>query len=546
MATKSPHSPSQWADMGRAAVFLVACLFFSEHATSQNRTLPACISEKNSEWDGCIGIYKFPNGATYVGEFSNGTFEGNGRISWGTGDIYIGEFSKGVLHGKAGHISADGVVYFGNYKNNRRQGQGFIAYPDGGSYLGEFSADEPNGFGRYIFSNGAVYSGQLKRGIFEGLGSFTSENSIQYSGEVKDNKRNGVGIVYSGGRIILESGVWMDDTLISKQQLDIIKYPFDADAAQLAEELRAGIRDALPESKSPKSIHNEIRFQVEGLAVGMRAIEKVATQDTKQKPASHDTAANDSLIKDSSPLTSIATEIHVRDDSKIAPGGGKRIALVIGNAKYKIKPLINPENDADDMSAALKASGFDVIDLRNARLAQMRQAVREFGDRLLKSDVGLVYYSGHGVEVKGKNYFIPVNSDIEREDEIPDQGLDIAVVLEKMNTAKKAINILILDACRDDPFGRSFRSVASGLATMDAPTGTIISYSTSPGRVAADGEGRNSPFTKHLLQAMRIPNKPIEQVFKEVRRAVQIETKYKQTPWENTSLNGDFFFRISR
>ena len=226
----------------------------------------------------------------------------------------------------------------------------------------------------------------------------------------------------------------------------------------------------------------------------------------------------------------------------------KRLALVIGNAGYKVRPLKNSRNDADDVSRSLKTTGFEVIDLRDATLPQMRTAVRQFGDRLINNDVGLVYYSGHGVEVKGRNYFIPVNADIQREDEIADQGLDVSLILEKMSTAGKGVNILIVDACRDDPFGRSFRSSSRGLANMDAPRGTIIAYATSPGKVASDGNPRerNSPYTKHLVKAMQSPNKPIEQVFKEVRRAVQDETKNQQTPWENTSLSGDFFFRIQR
>ena len=224
----------------------------------------------------------------------------------------------------------------------------------------------------------------------------------------------------------------------------------------------------------------------------------------------------------------------------------KRIALVIGNANYKYRPLRNPRNDADDISRSLRSSGFEVIDLRDASLQQMRAGVRQFGDRLINNDVGLVYYSGHGVEVKGRNYFIPVSADILREDEIADQGLDVSLILEKMNTAGKGVNILIVDACRDDPFGRSFRSSSRGLAQMDAPRGTIIAYATSPGKVASDGEGRNSPYTKNLVKAIQQPNKTIEQVFKEVRRAVQEETKNQQIPWENTSLSGDFYFRVQR
>jgi uncharacterized caspase-like protein len=223
---------------------------------------------------------------------------------------------------------------------------------------------------------------------------------------------------------------------------------------------------------------------------------------------------------------------------------GKRVALVIGNSKYKYSPLINPKNDADDITKALSESGFTVISLRDASLAEMRQAVRKFGDSLLQSDVGLVYYSGHGMEVKGRNYLIPVNADIHSEDEVPDQSLDVSFILEKMATANKKVNILMIDACRDNPHARSFRSSSRGLTSMDAPNGTLISFSTSPGKVAFDGTGRNSPYVKYFLEAIKTPNRPIEQVFKEVRRNVQLETKNVQTPWENTSLNGEFYFKI--
>ncbi len=185
--------------------------------------------------------------------------------------------------------------------------------------------------------------------------------------------------------------------------------------------------------------------------------------------------------------------------------------------------------------------------LKNATLREMRVAVRDFGDKLLKNNVGLVFYAGHAVEVKGRNYLIPTDADIQREDEIFDQALDVGLVLQKMNTASRGVNILIVDACRDDPFGRGFRSSSKGLAPVDAPAGTIVAFSTSPGKVASDGDpsDRNSPYTKHLLRQINVPDVPVELVFKEVRRAVQVETRNTQTPWENTSLSNDFYFRRS-
>jgi len=219
----------------------------------------------------------------------------------------------------------------------------------------------------------------------------------------------------------------------------------------------------------------------------------------------------------------------------------KRIALVIGNGAYKDNILANPVNDADDFSRLISTMGFTVTNLRNASIASMRRALRDFGDDLKANDAGLVFFAGHGIEVKGRNYLLPVGHEIKREDEIPDQSLDVGAILEKIESAKKPV-VVILDACRNNPFGRSFRSAGTGLTRMDTPTGTLIAFATSPGRVAADGSGRNSPYTKHLLKAMQSPNVPIEQVLKEVRREVSSETGGLQIPWENTSLLADFVF----
>ena len=228
----------------------------------------------------------------------------------------------------------------------------------------------------------------------------------------------------------------------------------------------------------------------------------------------------------------------------------RRVALVIGNATYKFNPLKNPVNDSNDMAKSLRGVGFDVIEINNATLLQMREATRRFADKLASSDVGLVYYSGHGLEVKGRNYLVPVNADIKREYEVVDQAFDASQFLEMMDNIRgpnnQRVNILIVDACRNNELQKSWRSTNNGLARMDAPGGTFISFATAPGKVASDGQGRNSPYTKHLLQALKQPNVPIEQVFKVVRRNVMDETKGEQIPWENSSLVGDFYFTVQK
>lgn len=221
----------------------------------------------------------------------------------------------------------------------------------------------------------------------------------------------------------------------------------------------------------------------------------------------------------------------------------RRVALVIGNSAYKQAPLVNPGNDARAMAQVLRESGFTVTELRNLNQAGMRRAIREFGDEITKGGVGLFFYAGHGMQIRGRNFLVPVGSDIEREDEVEDQAVDARLVLEKMASAKNPLNIVILDACRNNPFISSFRSTIVGLAAMDAPAGTLVAFSTAPGQVAADGTGDNGLYTKHLVSYMREPGLKVEDVFKRVRSAVRQESGGRQTPWENTSLEADFYFK---
>ncbi len=241
-------------------------------------------------------------------------------------------------------------------------------------------------------------------------------------------------------------------------------------------------------------------------------------------------------------LHASAEQVRSLVPAKPAPNNERRIALVIGNSAYKTSPLRNPVNDARAMARALSETGFTVTLVEDGSQAGMRRAIRAFGDELLKGGTGLFYYAGHGMQVKGKNYLIPVNADIEREDEIEDAAVDANFVLSKMDTAKNSVNIMILDACRNNPFQRSFRSGAQGLAQMDAPSGTLISFATAPGSVAADGAGENGLYTSHLLKAIRTPGLPIEQMFKQVRIGVTKDTADRQVPWESSSLKGEFFF----
>ena len=221
----------------------------------------------------------------------------------------------------------------------------------------------------------------------------------------------------------------------------------------------------------------------------------------------------------------------------------ERHALVIGNANYQSSPLRNPLNDARDMAAALEGLGFEVHSLLDADVSSMEQAILDFGDRLRDGGVGLFYYAGHGVQAQGSNYLIPLQANISREIQLKRKAIDAGLVLDAMGAANNGLNIVILDACRDNPYENSFRNTTRGLARMDSPKGSLIAYATAPGDVAADGDGRNGVFTKHLLEQMQKPGVQVEQVFKQVTQAVHAETRQRQTPFMTSSLLGDFYFK---
>jgi len=221
-------------------------------------------------------------------------------------------------------------------------------------------------------------------------------------------------------------------------------------------------------------------------------------------------------------------------------------ALVIGNSAYgaDIGPLPNPANDATDMAAALRSLGFEVTLILNATRQQMEDALAAFHRQLRPKGVGLFYFAGHGAQVEGTNYLIPIGANVEKAATATAESVSAEQILASMTAAGTSLNLLILDACRNNPFlSRWPVQVPRGLAPMQAARGSLIAYATAPGAVAADGDGRNGTYTKHLLRYLTTPGLLAEQMFKRVRVAVEEETGGAQTPWEASSLQGDFSFR---
>lgn len=300
--------------------------------------------------------------------------------------------------------------------------------------------------------------------------------------------------------------------------------------------------------KSEWEAHNlavvSVRFSPDGRSLASGSVNEVLAkggEDTKlwSFDAAPELTSAGKAIKNQGPENKLQIK-------SIQPGTSKqkRLALVIGNGNYKASILANPENDARDMKAALERYGFDVMQYENLNQSSMKQVMDEFGGRLKSYDVGLFFYAGHGIQAKGYNYLIPVDADLRSEEQVEYDCVQADRILALMEASGTDMNIIILDACRNNPFERSWTRSASGrgLAYMNAPSGTLIAYATAPGSTASDGSGRNGLYTSAILECIKIPDMTILQMFQNVRSIVSSESQKQQIPWESTSLTGDFYF----
>ncbi len=230
-----------------------------------------------------------------------------------------------------------------------------------------------------------------------------------------------------------------------------------------------------------------------------------------------------------------------------AQAATERVALIIGNGAYqKAGTLANPSNDAADMANALRAIGFVVVEGRDLDKRGMEDKIREFSRKLDNAGVALFFYAGHGLQVGGRNYLVPVDAQLERPADLNLETIDISLVLQQME-AEKRVNLVFLDACRDNPLSRSLArtmgtrssSVGQGLASIQSAVGTMIAYATQPDNVAHDGTGRNSPFTTALLKHIPTPGLDVSALMRRVRTDVVAATRERQVPWDHSSLMGD-------
>ncbi|MGV7218444.1 caspase family protein [Bradyrhizobium sp. UFLA05-112] len=245
----------------------------------------------------------------------------------------------------------------------------------------------------------------------------------------------------------------------------------------------------------------------------------------------------------------VAAQTAIVEQGNAAPtalqGPEQRVALVIGNSNYRNAPqLVNPDNDAQSMAQFLNSAGFEVISATDLTQNDMLRVVQDFSAKVASrgpNTIAMVYYAGHGVQLAGENYLVPVDAKVSNPTELVNNSVRLVDVMSTLETIPSRMRIVILDACRNNPFP-SLIDANRGLAIVDAPNGSIVGYSTAPGAEALDGKGDHSPYTQAFLNVAREPNVPIEQLFKRVRLEVNHTTDGQQTPWESSSLTSDFYF----
>ncbi len=545
---------------------------------------------KNSQRHG-YGYMRYSTGKNYTGEWEENTQHGHGMLSFSeehpTQKKFVGEWKRNVREGYGTLHQKDGTYKAGFWRKNQfiaetekgqclegncETGWGTYAYNDYSLYIGEFKEKKRHGEGTLIYALGTKYKGSHLNDKREGFGTYYYAGGNKYVGDWKGNKKTGVGKMYAKGRLLYTAS-WENNVPLDKT------YPDDLPEnskriVQSTERDKDGpiIQILSPRVKrGPIVVAKKKKIRVHGVAKdkseiirvrvnGVNAALNETVSNTRDFEAVIDLAQgqNDfwveakdihgnttkidfTVVFDGKEEEIAAKDYSGAESNKDAP----RMALIIGNGNYDEVPLRNPVNDATAIATRLQDYNFDVTLRLNINHDDLVTVIKNFGQRLKETGgIGLFYYAGHGLQIKGENYLVPVDANIEKELDVELEGVKLQRVLNEFDYAENQMNIVILDACRDNPYS-NLRSLGSGLAPVyRAPLGTFIAYATSPGQSASDGENNHGLYTQELLNALKgAENKQLEDVFKEVRTNVRKKSDGDQIPWENSSLEGAFYFK---
>lgn len=543
---------------------------------------------------GGYGYYLFENGDIYVGEWQNNKRHGYGVYYFSNHSAYkrySGEWKAnqrsgmGILHYNDDKIAARfGVWEAGEFKyryedlgcleGNCYEGFGVYVWNDGARYEGNFVEGKRNGEGVYYYSKGSKYVGTQENDRRHGWGTYYYASGSKYVGEWVYETKEGRGTFYSKGQIA-EKCIYVAGKCSQPQETTLASRDKKPPVISITHPEVIPLRNS-----GPRVVVKQQTIHVEGKASDESGIEQVRTsgaiselslldkkttrfvgkvslavgQNTFWVEAT-DKAGN--TIKEQfeiiyEPLEVVTNKPTDTDPikPKVKPISEKRTALVIGNASYTDVPALrNPKNDAIAIAAELQGMDFEVELRTDASEKEMIIAIREFGERLrINGGVGLFYYAGHGLQVNGENFLVPIDAEINKSSDIELESVRLKRALNELEFADNRMNIVILDACRDNPYPevilRGGGVPNNGLSQTNAPQGTYIAYSTSPGRAASDGSGEHGLYTEMLLRALQeSEGKTIENVFKTVRQYVLESSEGLQVPWENSSIIGDFYFK---
>lgn len=532
------------------------------------------------------GIFIWATGDRYIGEYKDGKMHGMGTYFFSNGAKYEGEYVENVRNGFGIYTWPNGARYEGQYQNGKKNGKGKFIFPGGVVMNGSWQND--------AFLDSVMMSGNT-----DGPKTFSlTVNPLPTDATIKilDIKEAYTqGMKLSIGRYKIE--ISHPDYLTKVELVDIrdqnmmvpvtlelapiARLPEPKDTAPVQQPItKTEVKETTSISSIPDTTKTASPEPTEVIAKNEMGPERkltlkpetgkvddliqnesnVAMEQDKLQRANelrieaalqeNENAQKISMIEQLHQEVGILKEsfqpavVAIEDLPTSTSENYERIALVIGNSRYPlVGELANPENDARDMAEKLRALGFDVIMKLNADQQEMESAIVEFGNRIKNGGLGLFYYAGHALQMDGINFLVPVESRINKPNDIKYKAVNLNMLLDEMTAAKNGKNIIILDSCRDNPLPKGeTRRRTVGLARTEAPAGTLIAYATSPGSVAIDGKGRNGIYTKYLLSNMNTPNIPIETVFKRVLQGVSAETERQQIPWMSSSLDIDFYF----
>jgi hypothetical protein len=544
---------------------------------------------KNNKRNG-QGTNNFANGGTYTGEWRDDLKHGYGTYTYPASseyDNYQGFWTDDKMNGRGVLVYRNKQKYEGTFKDFVFEGEGTMYFPGGKvqagiwrnqEYAGKsennygcISGDCNNGYGTYAFESGDKFQGNFKNGAYQGEGTYYFANGDKYVGQYWENKRNGKGtytfstdgrkyigdwkddlyegtgtMYYSNGTI--QAGTWKNGSFVGESgtnnKMPSISWISPENFSSSAASTPTMVRVCIESSASLKNASIYLNGQ-------LLADKLISSSTSRGNGCDYSIERSINLKEGSNQLKVTAQNefgtatSEIRTINYMPSSSENRLALVIGNSAYGVGSLKNPVNDATDIANELKKLGFEVMLYTDAKQADMLRDIRSFGEKLAaKKGVGLFYFAGHGIQMNGNNYLIPVDAVIEKEQDVELESVNLMRVMGELEYAQNETNIVILDACRNNPFARSFRSGGtSGLATTMAPQGTMIAYATAPGSVASDGSGDNGLYTQELLNALEQPGLKIEDLFKKVRTNVFEKSYKQQVPWENSSLFSDFYFK---